>query len=221
MIEKTQFAVPLELIKQAKISIPTLNSKLTINNASGRFFYDPWQIKKEFKNTVWETILNTLPFSVGEARIIQLQHGTCYMSHCDIDDRYHLNIEGQYSFLIDVDSQKMFPTVADGVWYTMNAGIRHVAANFGSTSRFQLVVRHLLNDAVLNDPVTVEIKPICVNPRFEFDDIVSPCINQLNKLFRLADFTILEDGVKFKLEKDCLKELALFPTEKFKIIIEE
>jgi hypothetical protein len=221
MIEKTSFAVSLELIKQASKSIPQIDSKLTINKPSGRFFYDPWELKEEFKNTVWEEIINTLPGPLGEARIIELKHGTCYMSHCDIDDRYHQNIEGQYSFLIDVDSQEMFPTVADGNWYTINTGVRHVAANFGSISRFQLVVRKLLNESKLTNPVKVEIRPIGVNPRFEFDDIVSPWLHKMNNLFLLNDFNILSDGVSFKVEHDSLKDLNMFPTNKFKVIIEK
>ena len=221
MIKKTLFTVPLELIEEASKSIPQIDSKLTINKPSGRFFYDPWEIKEEFKNTVWEKLINTLPTPLGEARIIELKHGTCYMSHCDIDDRYHQNIEGQYSFLIDVDSQEMFPTVADGIWYTIDTGVRHVAANFGSISRFQLVIRKLLNTPVLNNPVKVEIRPICNNPRFEFDDVVSPWLHKMNKLFLLDDFTILDDGVSFKVERDSLKDLDMFPPNKFKVVIEK
>jgi hypothetical protein len=221
MIEKTPFFVSLDLINQASKSIPQVDLKLTINEPSGRFFYDPWKLKEEFKNTVWEKIINTLPAPLGEARIIELKHGTCYMSHCDIDDRYHQNIEGQYSFLIDVDSQQMYPTVADGIWYTINTGVRHVAANFGSFSRFQLVIRKLLNSPKLTDPVNVEIRPICSNPRFEFDDIVSPWLNKMNKLFLLDEFNILSDGVSFKVDRNSLKDLSMFSTSKFKVIIEK
>jgi len=221
MITKTPFFVPLELVEQAKKIIPQFDSRLSINKPTGRFFYDWWEIKEEFKNTVWETILSSLPNPIGEARIIELKHGTCYMSHCDIDERYHLSIDGQYSFLIDIDSQKMYPTIADGNWYSMNTGLRHVAANFGSISRFQLVVRKLLNDCKLIDSVQVKIKPICVNPRFEFDDLVSPWLHKMNKSFCLSNFSVFEDGVSFQLEKNRLVELESFPTEKFKIIIEK
>lgn len=222
MINLTQYSVTDDVLKQAQENIPYIGNddkklSVVINNPTNNFFYDPWEIKDEFKNTVWETILSTIPAPIGEARIIQLTHGTCYMSHCDIDDRYHLNLEGQYSFLIDIDSQKMFPTVPDGKWYRINAGLRHVAANFGSVRRVQLVVRQLLNNAELTDPVAVKISPICVNPRFEFDDIISPWLHKMNKEFLLRDFEILEDGVRFKLERTHLKDLDLFPKEKFKI----
>ncbi len=221
MIEKQSFSVPLTMIEQAKNSLPAVDFRLSLNKPTGNFFYDPWEIKDEFKNTVWEQILKTLPGPIGEARIIELKHGTCYMSHCDIDDRYHLNIEGQYSFLIDIDSQKMYPTVADGSWYTINTGKRHVAANFGSVKRTQLVVRQLLNKNNLKKILKVKITPICENPRFEFDDIVSPWLHSMNKKCMISDFTVLEDSVEFNLEQDHLEDLNLFPVDKFKIIVEK
>lgn len=221
MLEQTPFSVPLADIKAAEHALPQIDFRLSLNKPTDRFFYDPWEIKDEFKNTVWEKILNTIPQPLGEARIIQLQHGTCYMSHCDIDDRYHLNIEGQYSYLINIDSQEMFPTVADGKWYTIDTGCRHVAANFGSTTRTQLVVRKLLTNAELTSPVTVKIFPICVNPRFEFDDIVSPWLHKMNKTLHLAEFTVLDNGVSFKLAQECLKDLDLLSTDKFKVVIEK
>lgn len=221
MIQQTPLSIPLSDLTQAKDSLPNIDFRLSLNEPTGRFFYDPWKIKSEFEGTVWERILNTLPAPIGEARIIQLKHGTCYMSHCDIDDRYHLNLDGQYSFLIDIDSEQMFSTPADGKWYTINTGIRHVAANFGSISRTQLVVRFLLNDVNLTNPVTVKIFPICVNPRFEFDDIVSPWLHKMNKLHCLADFTVLEAGVSFKLEQSALADLDLFSPDMFKVEVEK
>lgn len=224
MITLTQYSVTDADLIQAQNSLPELDSSdkkasVAINRPTGNFFYDPWEIKDEFKNTIWETILKTIPGPFGEARIIRLSNGMCYMSHCDIDDRYHLNLEGQYSFLIDIDSQKMFQTVADGKWYTINAGLRHVAANFGSVNRTQLVVRQLLNDAKLKEPVLVKITPICENPRFEFDDVVSPWLHKMNKMNFLSNFKVLDDGVSFNLEQTQLPDLNLFTADKFKIVI--
>lgn len=223
MIKLTRYSISENILKQAQASLPTFgdNGKkesVAINQPTNNFFYDPWEVKDEFKNTIWERILETIPSPIGEARLIHLQHGTCYMSHCDIDDRYHLNLGGQYSYLIDIDSQEMFPTIADGKWYTIDAGRRHVAANFGSVKRTQLVVRSLLNNAKLNDPVSVTIIPTCVNPRFEFDDIVSPWLHKMNKQFLLSDFKIVDAGVSFKIDRAYLPELELFPKEKFKIL---
>jgi hypothetical protein len=221
MIEKTQFSVPLGYIDDAIKSLPNIDFKLSLNKPTGRFFYDAWEIKDEFKNTIWDKILQTIPQPFGEARLIQLDHGSCYMSHSDIDDRYHLNIDGQYSFLIDVDNHTMFPTVADGSWHVLNTGVRHVAANFGSVGRTQLVVRKLLNDSHLVDSASVSITPTCINPRFEFDDRISPWLHKMNKMNYLSDFKVYDNGVNFKLDNAQLKDLESFPAEMFKIVIEK
>jgi hypothetical protein len=217
MLKTLPYTVDSTLLNEAQCSIPSVDSKLTINQPTGNFFYDSWQIKEEFKGTVWETVLNTLPLDIGEARLIVLGHGTTYMSHTDIDDRYHLGIKGQYSFLINIDDEKMYPTVADGQWYEMNTGLRHVAANFGSYERVQLVIRKLLNNPTLENYTTVTIKPICENPRFEFDDLISPLLNKLNKVCLINDFTILQDGVSFNLSADAITRLDSIDRNKFNI----
>ena len=220
MLQTLPYTVDLKLLKEAQCSIPSVDSKLTINQPTGNFFYDPWEIKEEFKGTVWEKILSTLPLDIGEARIIVLGNGTTYMSHTDIDDRYHLSLKGQYSFLISIDDEKMYPTVADGQWYEMNTGLRHVAANFGSYERIQLVIRKLLNNPTLENYTSVTIKPICKNPRFEFDDIVSPWLNKINKQHVMSNFKILNDGVSFNLDSSLVNKLDFIPTDKFKVIVE-
>lgn len=217
MLKTLPYTVDSTLLNEAQCSVPSVDSKLTINQPTGNFFYDSWEIKEEFKGTVWETLLNTLPLDIGEARIIVLGHGTTYMSHTDIDDRYHLSIKGQYSFLINVDDEKMYPTVADGQWYEMNTGLRHVAANFGSYDRVQLVIRKLLNNPILENCTTVTIKPICENPRFEFDDLISPLLNKLNKQQLINDFNILQDGVSFNLNTDAITRLDSIDRSKFNI----
>jgi hypothetical protein len=217
MLHTLPYTVDSTLLNEAQGSVPAVESKLTINQPTGNFFYDPWEIKEEFKGTVWETLLNTLPLDIGEARIIVLGNGTTYMSHTDIDDRYHLSLKGQYSFLINVDDEKMYPTVADGQWYEMNTGLRHVAANFGSYDRAQLVVRKLLNNPTLENYTTVTIKPICENPRFEFDDLISPLLNKINKQQLINDFSILQDGVSFNLNINAINELDSIDRNKFNI----
>ena len=217
MLHTLPYTVDSTLLNEAQGSVPAVESKLTINQPTGNFFYDPWEIKEEFKGTVWETLLNTLPLDIGEARIIVLGNGTTYMSHTDIDDRYHLSLKGQYSFLINVDDEKMYPTVADGQWYEMNTGLRHVAANFGSYDRAQLVVRKLLNNPTLENYTTITIKPTCENPRFEFDDLISPLLNKINKQHLINNFSILQDGVSFNLKTDAINELDSIDRNKFNI----
>lgn len=218
MLHTLPYTVNPALLDEAQGSIPSVESKLTINQPTGNFFYDPWEVKEEFKGTVWETLLNTLPLDIGEARIIALAHGTTHMSHTDIDDRYHLSITGQYSFLINIDDEKMYPTIADGQWYEMNTGLRHVAANFGSYDRAQLVIRKLLNNANLKNYTNITIKPVCENPRFEFDDLISPWLNKINKQHLINSFNILQDGVSFNLDIDAIHELDNIDINKFKVI---
>lgn len=220
MLQKIPYTVSSSLIDEVKLHLPRVDTKIVLNKPTGNFFYDPWSIKPEYKGTIWETLLNTLPISYGEARIMVLTNGTTYMSHTDIDDRFHLNLKGQYSYLIDLDNEQMFPTVLDCQWYEMDTGRRHVAANFGSYERVQLVVRKLLHNASLNQYKRVIIKPICANARFEFDDIVSPWLNKANKKEKISDFKILEDGVSFNLDISAIKELKFIPASKFKVIIE-
>jgi hypothetical protein len=219
MLTDLNISVDHSLLQQALLMVDDNDAKTILNKPTGDFFYDPWVISEEYKGTPAEKILSHIPETFGEARIIVLKSGTCYHSHADIDDRYHVNLSGTYSFLIDIDSKKMFTTTLDGKLYHMNAGIRHVAANFGSTDRVQLVVRKLLNKVNLTNPITVEISPICDKARFIFDDEISPWLNLINKKQLMSNFKILDYGVKFDMEKEIVHELENFSKEKFKILI--
>ena len=194
--------------------------KAEINQPSGNFFYDPWTIKPEFQKTIFEEILNSLPEPIGEARFIILKPGSCYHSHADIDDRYHLNIQGQYSHLIDLDNQKMFPTEVDGRWYTMNAGLRHVAANFGSIDRIQLVVRQLLKRNQLHDSVSVNVYYVgseAAKARFVFDDKISPWLNYACKNNIIDNFKTDQKQIWFDIEKSEITDLKIILGSDFNI----
>lgn len=161
--------------------------KNTINKPTGNFFYDPWIIKEEYKNTIWETIYNSLNLIKGEARIISLNPKESYMCHSDIDDRYHLNLRGEESYLIDLENKRMYETVTDGIWYDMNAGYRHTASNYGRTIRQQLVVRQLLiRGTNISTKVKITTKPEFT--RYYFDYYISPWLNKQNKLGNLNNF---------------------------------
>lgn len=194
--------------------------KAGINQPSGNFFYDPWTIKIEFQNTIFEEILHSLPNPIGEARFVILKPGSCYHSHADIDDRYHLNIQGQYSHLIDLDNHKMFPTEVDGQWYTMNAGHRHVAANFGSIDRIQLVVRQLLKRNQLSDFVSVNVFYVGVDytkARFIFDDKISPWLNYACKNNIIDDFKTDQKQIWFNIDRSEIQTLKIILGSDFNI----
>jgi hypothetical protein len=209
MIESTQYTASLDTIAQALLSIHNENFKLVLNEPTGNFFYDPWKLKDEFQNTLWEKLLSSLPGPIGEARIITLEPGTNYSSHADIDDRWHLSLEGNQSYLIDLENNKMFETVQDGVWYIMNAGKLHTAANFGQIPRRQLVVRKLLTRNVLNDPIEIKLtrKQEAFDYRYQFDHTVSPWLNMANKNLLITDFSYSNDCITLKIEKTALDVL--------------
>lgn len=211
MIEKTPFVVCLDLINQASNSIPYIDSKFSINEPTGDFFYDPWKIKEEFKGTGWEEILTAIKQPIGEARIIKLEPGTCYFSHADIDDRWHLSLTGNQSFLIDLENQKMHKLSIDGVWYIMDAGRCHTAANFGQIHRNQLVVRNLLKRNELKNPVSVMLtqNKVSYDFRYLFDNEISPWLNRANTSGKINNFRTKEHSVQFDIEKELVSELKM------------
>jgi len=220
MIEPTDINVPTGLIENASSFINEMkDSKTSLNRPVGDFFYDKWIIKEEFKNTVWESILNFFPEDIGEARIINLASGNCYLQHADIDDRYHLNIIGENSYFIDVDNQEIHKIKNDGIIYKMDTGRIHSAINLDCNDRYQLVVRKRLTQSPLAKSDTVTIRPIHEKARFIFDNKISPLLNKLNKLNALANFKIISDGVEFDLENDSLHELGNLDPKEFSLAI--
>jgi len=220
MLQPTDHNVNINLLKDALLGIGSGQFKVSLNSPSGDFFYDPWVIKSEFKNTVWEDILKSLPYQHGEARIITLKPGTSYWCHADADDRWHLNIQSEFGVICDIDHNVMYQLSTDGIWYNMNAGRRHTAANFGSIDRIQLVVRQLLRKNTLVDPVPVKIitqtKP--VDFRYQFDNSISPWLNTANKQGIISHFKFVNDEVAFNIERDSVESLnAVVPTI-FKVI---
>jgi hypothetical protein len=219
MLTLTNYTADTSLFQDASSSLSKNVNKITINQPTGDFFYDPWVLKDEYKNTPWEALLNTLPVQVGEARIIILDPTICYRIHADIDDRYHLNILGDHSYLIDLENNEMHEQIQNGCWYLMDASCKHTAANFGRTSRIQLVVRQLLTHNKLIDPVSVNIKPKIKDlnyARFVFDNTISSWLNVANKN-KFIDNFVYGDIVKFDVEKLAMASLKETLPEEFVI----
>ena len=212
MLKETEYYVHFKFLNRAKDELINFDGKTALNQPTGNFFYDPWILKDEYRGSIWETILNTLDLPQGEARIIVLQPGETYMAHSDIDDRYHLNISGNNSFLIDIEKQKMFQTNSDGKWYEMDAGRIHAASNYGEIPRAQLVVRKLLKRGKLYDPVHVTISPSQSfhDYRYRFDNQISPWLNKINSEKKMDNFQFYGNRVEFDMERDLISELAIF-----------
>lgn len=195
MILPTEYSATAEQLKYLQ-SICSTENKMVLNKPTGNFFYDAWEVLSEYKDTPVESFLSQFK-DIGEARIIRQESGTCYFSHSDIDDRYHLNLSGDCAALIDITNNKNYFLETDMIVYIMDAGRTHSAANFGEHTRYQLVIRKLLTRCEWVDK-TVEIHAGGTNPRFAFDKHVSPLLNQMNKRKIISDFEILQTGVRFK-----------------------
>lgn len=221
MLVKTHYTVDPKLLQEACDQLPEQGMKMAINTPTGNFFYDPWVLKDEFKGTVWETLYNSLPVSKGEARIIILDPARNYQIHADIDDRYHINISGEECYLIDLVREQMYRLEQDGYWYDMDAGMLHTATNFGRRVRLQLVVRHLLKNNKLINPVEVSLATTITNAddaRFVFDNTISPWLNEANKLGFINNFTHSPTVIKFNIEQSKLDSLKNILPEEFKLI---
>jgi hypothetical protein len=223
MIKATSWSCSAELIELALTTTATDEESVALNEPTGSFFYDAWKIKDEFKGTAWQSILDTLPCAIGQARIIKLSPGESYQAHADIDNRWHLNLTGAQAFLIDLDSKKMYECKQDNKWYYMDAGKIHAATNYGPTPRLQLVVRELLKKLPLpRDLVTVSIEPAGDQSsfRYKFDNLVSPWLNRMNQSGNITNFSHSTSSVEFKLEREYLSELAELITSDYKLIVD-
>jgi hypothetical protein len=224
MIKQTPYAVPKNLINLAKETTSFDIFRNSINRPGGNFFYDPWIIKSEFENSVWNDILKTLPYPVGEARIIVLKQNDCYSSHCDIDDRWHLNITSKLAYLINLDTKEMFESNTDGIWYDMDAGFRHTAVNFGNRPRIQLVVRKLLHRSQRRDLVNITIRSHLNDlddARYEFDNSISSFLNKINKKKSINNFVYNEKFVSMDIGPEYLKELVEIAGSNFRVHIND
>lgn len=216
MLKKLKYIVSPTLINDALLSIPEVDFKISLNEPTGDFFYDKWEIKLPFRNTVWESLLSSLPDNVGEARLIILKPGTCYQSHADIDDRYHLTIQSHYAYLINIDTQQMHQLLQDNTWHEFNASCRHSAANFGVLDRVQLVVRKLLHNPTLTNGITVKLTSTLDfdDERFMFDDIISSWLNLAVKKMVISNFKATNRAVTFDIEKSAINKLyRILPKE--------
>lgn len=221
MITQLEYRVPDSIFQKLSKEIPEFDRRIDLNKQTGNFFYDKWEILDQFKNTVWEEALKCLPFSVGQARLMKLAPGTAYYSHADIDDRLHLNITGERSFLVDLDKNELHSVGNNGYWYDMNAGIRHSAVNFGNETRVQLVVRKLFLKNVLKHPVSIKISVEIPKHdyRYIFDDVFSPYLNRLIKEGSVDNFAVKGDLVFFDIEEELVEELENLRPEGFKVTV--
>ena len=218
MITKQIWTCPEGLIEQALKEHP-ITETVVLNEPTGDFFYDRWQIKDLYKDTLWERVLNSMPMTIGQARIIRMEPGESYMAHADIDNRWHLNLTGEQAYLIDLDDEVMYKCERDHRWAYMDASRIHAATNYGSVPRLQLVVREpLRRSRQPADLVSISmVRGSQHDFRYKFDKIFSPFLNRANWAHKLADFAYTEFNLSFKLERELLEEFEKLVSTEFKV----
>jgi len=189
--------------------LPQLHEgKNELSKQTGMFFYDPWELLPQYKDTPLEVLYNKLP-EAGQARVMVMNAGTCYSEHADIDDRYHLTLEAESSYLIDMDSDFMHCTTINNTVSLMNGSTIHTAANFGHIPRAELVVRKLLKHNTLKDPVNINLTTrydVFVE-RYRFDIVFSPWLNRASKKGIIDNFEPRsETEMNLQLEKSYIDE---------------
>lgn len=142
MIKRTLHTVDLQPIIEQVNSLSSFERSLQLNETNGNLLSGDYTIKKEFLNTPLGDALELLGDDIGEARLLRLGHEDVYTAHTDPDDRYHLVIKTTpYSYLLDLESDKMFKLPTDGYFYLMDTSIMHSAINLGGGERIHLNVR--------------------------------------------------------------------------------
>ena len=182
--------------------------KNELSRPTGKFFYDPWELLPQYKGTLLEVLYNKLP-EAGQARVMLMKEGTCYSEHADIDDRYHLTLDAESSYLIDMDNDFMNATTVNNTIYLMDGGTIHTAANFGHTPRAELVVRKLLKHNQLRNParLNLAVRYDIFDLRYRVDIVFSPGLNRANKKGIIDNFEpVSESEMILDLEKECIDE---------------
>jgi hypothetical protein len=120
---------------------------------------------------------------------------------------------------MDLDAKQMHLLNRDGNWYEMDTSKIHVASNFGSTDRLQLVVRKLLSKTTDKDLVSIMIEPSTKQHdyRYKFDNIISPYLNKANKKLSIRDFKFNNEVVSFKLSRSELPNFKKIINNFFKV----
>jgi hypothetical protein len=117
------------------------DKRIYLNETSGDLFSGTYTIKPEFIGTPIGNLLEQLG-DIGEARLLKLKSGDTYTAHTDPDDRIHLAIlTNKYSYLFDLDEERMYHVPVDGHLYEMDTSKVHIAANFGGDDRVHLNIR--------------------------------------------------------------------------------
>jgi len=212
MLKKTEYKFDLEPLKKLLESVKWDDrNRCNLNQATGHWLYDPYVICEEWKDTAFDSLLHSIPYPIGEARLMKLDSQKCYRAHSDADDRLHINITtNEYSYLINLEENIMHNLYDDGFLYYMDGSKMHTAVNFGPTPRIQLVIRLRLdrNENKNYDKVDLKFIDPPYNLRYLIDRKISPLINQYCKSGEIGFFDLVDsDTLYFEISADAIERI--------------
>ena len=184
--------------------------KLDLNQPTGNFYYDPWQLKPEYEHTAVAQLLHQLA-PVGQVKIVSIPPGQCYLAHSDVEDRYHVTLQSEHSYVLDITHQQVYECRVDDRVYHTNTAQLHTVMNAGYVPRIQLVIRELLTRHQLVNPVRIHIQATQAphNLRQQWDNHILVWCNLAHKQGIITDFDPMnsEAQVQFHMESDHLDSL--------------
>lgn len=131
----------LDEIQYQTSQLPWDSKRIVLNKSDNGLFTGKYTTLPKFQNTALGLVLEELG-EIGEARLLLLESGDSYTAHTDPDDRIHLVIEtNPYSYIMDIEQERMVHLPADGTVWHMDTGKKHLAGNYGGTPRIHLNVR--------------------------------------------------------------------------------
>jgi len=132
---------PIEPLIEQVNSLGDFGKSLLLNDCKGKLLSGPYETKPEFQNTPLGDVLASID-NPGEARLLRLTPSETYSAHADPDDRFHVAIiTNPFAYLLDFTNEKFYHLPADGSLWYMDAGVVHIAANFGPRDRIHLNIR--------------------------------------------------------------------------------
>jgi len=140
--------------------VPLLNATLPENEDDQGYLYCARPVYEEYvQGTIFEEILNNVPFKTGRATFIHQLPGMTLRFHRDPDDKYHIAIDdGPGAFFVDMHNQQTYRVPCDGHMYKLRtANFYHTAVNADCKPRTHLVMNPYMFDDDPNAP-TVKCK---------------------------------------------------------------
>lgn len=141
--------------------VPLLNATLPENLDDQGYLYIARPVYEDYvKGTVFEEILDALPYKTGRATFIHQLPGMTLRFHRDPDDKYHIAIDDPPgAFFFDLQEQTGFRVPCDGHMYKLRTADRyHTAVNADCKPRTHLVMNpYMFDDDPTASTVTADI----------------------------------------------------------------